>query len=127
MEIANTKTNPSVKIKRIPWKQEWDNVIIECVKKTPTNIVYALTSASKQIHRTFSCTNSRYYLKLRKDPKVKAITCGSSKGFTQNVKNIHVDDNGIMPDQNLKGYMFIMREMLDLSPEDRKKIISFFK
>ena len=125
LQIGNTE--PLVKIKRQQWKKEYDEVIIECVKKTPTNITYALNSASKQLHKTFGCVSGRYYLKLGKDPKIAAITCGSAKGFTQNVKNMHRNDDGSMPEQNLKGFMFVMREMLDLSQAERKKIIEFFK
>lgn len=116
-----------VKKSRKRFTKEEDLIIIEAVKASPTNIVHAISVASEKTKRSPSCINRRYYKTLRNNPKVAAITCGSAKGFTQNVKNIHRNDDGTMPDQNLKGFMFVMREMLDLTPAERKKIIDFFK
>ena len=58
---------------------------------------------------------------------VNAITCGSNKGFTKNVKNVQIDrETGIMPDQNLRHYLYIVKEILELPQKEREVIISLF-
>jgi hypothetical protein len=103
-----------------------DKMIIQFLKNYPANLSYALTLAAKAIGRNPKAVKYRYYRVIRRDPKITVITCGSAKGFTKNTKNVFTNSDGTMPDQNLKGYLYIVREMLDLTPAERKKIIDFF-
>jgi hypothetical protein len=116
-----------IKVKK-EWKsfsQEDDRIIEQQVGLYPTNISHALQEAGNLINKSFKAVSGHYYYKMRKDPKVKAVTCGSKKGFTQNVKNLKRDIDGNMPEQDLKGYMWVMKEMLDLPREERELIVSF--
>lgn len=105
---------------------EEDNIIIEQIKLYPTNLKHAFQEAEKLIERSWTSIQFRYYGNLRGDPKVKAITCGSKQGFTQNVKNLKRDEEGNMPEQNLKGYVWLMKELLELDPSERDLILNFF-
>lgn len=67
-----------------------------------------------------------YYQDLRKNEKYNIITVGSEKGFTKNVKNVQRNQDGTMPDQGLKHYQYILKEMLMLSDKDRKIILNVF-
>lgn len=118
-----------IKPERRPCKRfsvEDDNVIIEQIKLYPTNLKHSFQESAKILDRDWTGIHFRYYKTLRKDPKVKAITCGSKSGFTQNVKNLWRDEDGNMPEQNLKGYMWVMKEMLELDTSERDLIINFF-
>lgn len=120
MENVNQKRN----CKR--FSVEDDNVIIEQIKLYPTNLAHAFSEAANLLDREPKAVHSRYYVNLKKDPKVKAITCGSKKGFTQNVKNLQRDADGNMPEQNLKGYVWLMKELLELDSSERDMILNFF-
>jgi hypothetical protein len=105
-----------------------DLIIINQIKNYPTNIKYALSEAQKLIpRRSLSSVDFRWYNTLRKQDNVNAITCGSNKGFTKNVKNVHVDKKtGIMSEQNLRHYLYIVKEILELPQKEREVIISLF-
>jgi hypothetical protein len=116
-----------VRNKRLYSPQE-NEIILKQAELYPTNLHYAFEEASKLlVDRNPKAICVHYYIspKMRKDPKVKAVTCGSKKGFTQNVKNLKRDIDGNMPEQDLKGYMWVMKEMLDLPREERELIVSF--
>lgn len=113
-----------MKSKRYTKKEQ--DIIINEIKNYPTNIKHACEKAALMLNRSYGATSFYYYNHLRKDPKVKAITCGSKQGFTQNVKNIMRDEDGNLPSQNLKHYMWLMKELLELDSDDRNRILGFF-
>ena len=118
-----------IKGKKCPhYTETEDLIIINQVKNYPTNIVYAFKEAQKLIpRRTEEGIRFRWYVKLCKLETTNAVTCGSSKGFTKNVKNVHVNkETGIMPDQNLRHYLYIVKEILELPQKEREVIISLF-
>jgi len=103
-----------------------DEVIIQEVKNYPTNLSHAFKVASERVGCSVHHCIRRYYTKIKKSPEVHAITCGSEKGFTQNVKNTLRDSEGVLPEQGLRNYMYLMKELLNLPTEERKLIINFF-
>ena len=110
-----------------PYTREEDEIIVGQIKNYPTNLQHAFKEASIQLlNRNVKAIEMRYYNKLRKNPDIHAITCGSTKGFTQNVKNKFRDSDGTLPEQNLKHYMIIMKELLELQPQERQLIVNFF-
>lgn len=109
------------------FSEEDDKVILKQIELYPTNINYSFEESAKLLEgKSIKSIESRYYRILKFKRNVKAITCGSKAGFTQNVKNIMRDGDGNLPPQNLKHYMWVMKEMLDLSPEEREMIVKFF-
>lgn len=100
-------------------------IIIEEVKKCPTNLQNAFKEASEKLKLPHAKIQGTWYVTLRKRPDVKAITVGSKHGFTQNVKNIKRNAAGEMPEQDLKHVQFLMRQILELSVKERKAIIAF--
>lgn len=114
--------------KRVPYKKSEDNIIINQVKNYPANLRNAFREAKLLLpKRSLSSVEFRWYSHLRMQDNVNAITCGSNKGFTKNVKNVQVDrETGIMPDQNLRHYLYIVKEILELPQKEREVIISLF-
>jgi len=108
------------------YTKEEDEIIINQVKNYPTNLLHAFREASKLIDRAETAISFRYYHKLKKDPSIVALTVGSKKGFTQNVKNVPRDKEGNLPNQGLKHYMTIMKELLELPISEREAILKFF-
>lgn len=113
---------------RVPYTEWEDLIIINQVKNYPTNLRFAFREAGKQLlKRSLSSIEFRWYSYLRGKNDVNAMTTGSNKGFTQNVKNLHVDkETGILPEQNLKHYLYIVKEMLELPMNERNAIIALF-
>lgn len=122
--------NPEVKKKKSkkpPFTEKEDAVIIECVINCTTNLSNAFFEASKILTtRTLCSIEMRWYKSIRTNPAVSAITVGSKRGFTQNVKNIHRKD-GVMPEQGLKNHLYLLKEILSLPPKEREMIISILK
>lgn len=106
-------------------KQE-DDIIREQVQLFPDNIVGACELASKILkNRTAKGVYQRYYSFLKK--KTIIISVGSRKGFTNNnVKNTPRTKKNPILKSDLKPFQFIVKELLDLSYEDRQKVLNFF-
>lgn len=109
------------------YTKEEDEIIIGQIKNYPTNLQHAFMEASSLlVNRDAKAISQRYYKRIKKDINTYALTCGSTKGFTQNVKNKFRDSDGTLPEQNLKHYMVIMKELLELQPQERQLIVNFF-
>lgn len=120
---------PRTKGQRPPFYTESEDlIIINQVKNYPTNIRYAFKEAQKLMpRRNEKAIGMRWYTKLSKLESTNAITCGSNKGFTKNVKNICISkETGVMPEQNLRHYLYIVKEILELPQKEREVIISLF-
>ena len=112
---------------KIRWAREETAILVSLIKQYPTNINYACEEASKVIDRNKEACLKYYYKVLKKDPSLYMLTTGSKEGFSQNVKNQHRDKEDGTVKQNLQPFMIIMKELLDLSKEDRDRILTFFK
>ena len=120
------------------WTKEEDEILITEIKNYPTNLNFAIEQAEIKlkeynkdsnrigIYRTLGAINSRWYVKLRKNSNTHAITCGSEKGFTQNVKNKHRNEDGTLSDQGLKHYLYIVKELLNLPNNERQLVVNLF-
>ena len=114
------------KISRRYTKEE-DEIIINEVKNYPTNLLHAFTEAAKKIEgRSVKTISQRWYVYLKKKDDVSALTCGSNKGFTQNVKNVCRDSENNLPEQGLKHYLHVVKELLDLPQKERNLVINLF-
>lgn len=111
---------------RIQWNSEEDTIVIKKVEQYPTNLSYAFREASKLLpNRNLEAICTRYYSSLRKKHKY-TITTGSQKGFSNNVKNQRIDDDGKLTNQELEPVHIVMAQMLNLPEKDRKRLLAFF-
>ena len=115
--------NPVVRKVRKFFTTSEDAEIIAQIEKSPTNLMNAFKMASNMLpNRTWADISARWYSVLR--TKNTHITCGSANGFTNNIKNVHVDKNtGKLPDQKLNNLLWLMRELIKLDEEDLKAIL----
>ena len=113
--------------KRPPFTKEEDDIIIKFAKNYPTNLSEAFRRASVELPERSKDSITKRWYNIRKKDGVHILTVGSNKGFTQNVKNVAINKEGNMREQGLKHYMYIMKELLELTPVERKVIIDFFK
>lgn len=109
----------------VPFTEEQDNIIISCVKKSPLNISAALKKASKLTKKHYFNCADRWYKTLRHRKNV-ILTCGSSRGFSHNRKNLN-KKNGKLPEMQLRPIDQIMIELLNLDEKDRRRLLDFFK
>ena len=106
------------------YTKEEDDIIINEVKNYPTNLGNAFEEASKKLqNRSAKTVSQRWYKHLKHNESV--VTVGSKAGFTKNVKNTKKID-GVMQEQNLKHYLVVVKELLDLPDKERKLVLNLF-
>lgn len=103
---------------------EDDNIIIEFIKKSPTNISHAFQQAAEKLDINFNTISSRYYSTIRK--KNTIVTCGSSAGMSSNVKNVARKD-GKLESAQLQPHLVVLRQLIDLPKNQRDLILNLFK
>lgn len=116
------------------WTTEEDNILIHEIKNYPTNLQHAFDEAHDKLtilnvnkpdnNRTREGVEMRWYGYLRRATRVNAVTCGSKKGFTKNVKNTHRDDEGNLPNQGLQHHLYLIKEILNLPVRQRNAIVT---
>lgn len=79
-------------------------------------------------NRTFRSAQNFFYRYIMENNNVVINTTGSKNGFTSNRKNMPVKEGEVFQRQQpLKPVMFIMRELLNLSSEERRAIADFLR
>lgn len=123
--------------KKHKWIKKEIDILLNNIKKYPTNIKHALQLTGNQLGLEFGIVWNKWYgspsckhLALRNNPKIYQLTCGSKLGFSQNVKNNKrkKDEEGnlLPPEQTLNSFEVMVNQMLQLSLKDRKKVINYF-
>ena len=113
--------------KWVKFSSQEDIIIHQTVDKYIGNICFAFEEASKQLpNRTPTDVRCRWYRALRSSATV-SVTCGSSSGFTHNVKNVWKDKDGNLPDQELESIDKVMSMMLALPKSGRNRILKYFR
>lgn len=109
------------------YTKEEDLIIMKEIKKNPQNIVSCCENASKILkNRTTKSIYVRYYNFLKK--KYNILSVGSSKGFSKNnIKNQKRSYPGEILKPDLQPFQMIVKDMLELSLNERKRILDFFK
>lgn len=111
------------------WTSDEETVVLSTIKSFPDNIQEAFRKSGREINRSPEAVAYKYYNNLKlKYPNV--ISVGTSKGFSvKNTKNranrSENQSESLAP--LLRPVHRIVMEMMQLSPEDLKKIIEFFK
>ena len=103
--------------------KEQDEIIINEIKNYPTNILNAFKEASIKIGKSQGCIQQRWYKHLKHGKQI--VSVGSSKGFSNNVKNTKRIE-GVMQEQNLKHYLVVVKELLELPDNERKLVLNLF-
>lgn len=117
----------SKKLKR--WTSEEEAVVLNNIKSFPDNLQEAFRQSAREIDRTKEAISFKYQNHLReRHPNI--ISVGTSKGFSvKNTKNrANYSSNQETPLRpKLKTFQRIAMEMMQLSPEDLNRLLTFFK
>lgn len=112
------------------WTNQEELVIVDNIKSFPDNLQEAFRASQRAlIDRNIKSIEQKYYNTLRsKYPNV--ISVGTSRGFSvKNTKNrankSEFQEVPLVP--KLKSFQRIAMEMMQLSQEDLKKLLDFFK
>lgn len=97
-------------------------IVLKWLQQYPDNLKYAFEKASEEIGTRTSCSlNVKYYTCWKNEEDFLAVTVGSKKGFTQNVKNTPRVE-GVFPEERaLNSVGWLVKNFLNLSSEEQKQ------
>ena len=97
-------------------------IVLKWLQQYPDNLKYAFEKASEEIGtRTSGSLNVKYYTCWKNEEDFLAITVGSKKGFTQNVKNTPRVE-GVFPEERaLNSVGWLIKNFLNLSSKEQKQ------
>lgn len=124
--IKNKDNNTAINIKKNKefLKKEEEDVIKKDIKLYPHNLQYAFEMSATELNKTKTSIANLYYNKIKKNNTL--ITVGSEKGFTKNnIKNQHKSKETGTVIQDLQPLQWIIKELLNLTTQERKFITLF--
>ena len=98
-------------------------VILEQIRLYPDNLNNAFVESGKIINRSLTAISFKYYDDLKKRPEFRAVSVGSKKGFTQNVKNTPRKE-GVFPiERKLNRPLWLIQTFLELTEKEQTLVI----
>ena len=97
-------------------------IVLKWLQQYPDNLKYAFEKASEEIGtRSNRSLAVKYYTCWKNEEDFMAVTVGSKKGFTQNVKNTKRVE-GIFPEERtLNSVGWLVKNFLNLSSKEQKQ------
>lgn len=97
-------------------------IVLKWLQQYPDNLKYAFEKASEEIGtRSVSSLIFKYYTCWKNEEDFLAVTVGSKKGFTQNVKNTS-RVKGVFPEERaLNSVGWLVKNFLNLSSKEQKQ------
>ena len=97
-------------------------IVLKWLQQYPDNLKYAFEKASEEIGtRTVASLNFKSYTCWKNEEDFLAVTVGSKKGFTQNVKNTPRVE-GVFPEERaLNSVGWLVKNFLNLSSKEQKQ------
>lgn len=123
-EPTKKKSSGSRKLSK-PFTEMEDQMIIEAMNGNVPNLTFACKKLEEKMDRSYGSIYQRWYI-LRDNVKYAGtLTVGSSKGFTNNKKNIHVDKKtGEMPPVELKNLLWLIEFIMKLPKKEFEAIMT---
>ena len=105
-----------------PYTATERTIVLKWLQQYPDNLKYAFERASEEIGtRTAGSLNFKYYTCWKNEEDFLAVTVGSKKGFTQNVKNTPRVE-GVFPEERaLNSVGWLVKNFLNLSSKEQKQ------
>lgn len=98
-------------------------VILEQIRLYPDNLTNAFAESGKLISKSPNGIAFKYYQQLKHLPEFKAVSVGSKKGFTHNVKNTP-RKIGVFPiERKLNRPLWLIQTFLELNDEERSLVV----
>jgi len=109
------------------YTKDEDTIIMDTVALFPDNLRHAFDQAARKLkNRKPQNISARYYYIIRGGKKKSPILTGSVAGFKQGKSTARV--KGIFKrEEPLKPLIVVIKQLLDLSAEDRKKVVELLK
>lgn len=97
-------------------------IVLKWLQQYPDNLKYAFEKASEEIGtRSNRSLAVKYYSCWKNEEDFIAVTVGSKKGFTQNVKNTPRVE-GVFPEERaLNSVGWLVKNFLNLSSKEQKQ------
>lgn len=97
-------------------------IVLKWLQQYPDNLTHAFKKASEEIRtRSNQSLTKKYYACWKNEEDFLAVTVGSKKGFTQNVKNTPRVE-GIFPEERtLNSVGWLVKNFLNLSSKEQKQ------
>ena len=97
-------------------------IVLKWLQQYPDNLKYAFEKASEEIGTRASRSLAvKYYTCWKHEEDFLAVTVGSKKGFTQNVKNTKRVE-GVFPEERaLNSVGWLVKNFLNLSSKEQKQ------
>ena len=97
-------------------------IVLKWLQQYPDNLKYAFEKASEEIGtRASRSLTVKYYTCWKNEEDFLAVTVGSKKGFTQNVKNTPRVE-GVFPEERaLNSVGWLIKNFLNLSSKEQKQ------
>ena len=97
-------------------------IVLKWLQQYPDNLKYAFEKASEEIGtRSKHSLTVKYYTCWKNEEDFLAVTVGSKKGFTQNVKNTPRVE-GVFPEERaLNSVGWLVKNFLNLSSKEQKQ------
>lgn len=110
-------------MKQVVYSDSDIKVILEQIRLYPDNLTNAFAESGKILKRASKSVSMKYYTSLKMRPDFRAITLGSKKGFTHNVKNTP-RNKGVFPtERKLNRPLWLIQTFLELNDEERSLVV----
>ena len=97
-------------------------IVLKWLQQYPDNLKYAFEKASEEIGtRSNRSLTVKYYTCWKNEEDFLAVTVGSKKGFTQNVKNTPRVEGVFPEERTLNSVGWLIKNFLNLSSKEQKQ------
>ena len=97
-------------------------IVLKWLQQYPDNLKYAFEKASEEIGtRASRSLTVKYYTCWKNEEDFLAVTVGSKKGFTQNVKNTSRVEGVFPEERTLNSVGWLIKNFLNLSSKEQKQ------
>ena len=97
-------------------------IVLKWLQQYPDNLKYAFEKASEEIGtRASRSLDVKYYTCWKNEEDFLAVTVGSKKGFTQNVKNTPRVEGVFPEERTLNSVGWLIKNFLNLSSKEQKQ------
>ena len=97
-------------------------IVLKWLQQYPDNLKYAFEKASEEIGtRSNRSLAVKYYTCWKNEEDFLAVTVGSKKGFTQNVKNTPRVEGVFPEERTLNSVGWLVKNFLNLSSKEQKQ------
>ena len=108
--------------RRNPYTTTERSTVLKWLQQYPDNLKYAFEKASEEIGtRTAGSLNFKYYTCWKNEEDFLAVTVGSKKGFTQNVKNTPRVEGVFPEERSLNTVGWLIKNFLNMSSKEQKQ------